>query len=99
MRKFTWVPLRAAALFILPESPRWLVVNSRLDEALAVIKRILASTTLPDGDPAWPWCCLCGALPVSIKHCHVLDALEISYRILTKTLFCKVWPCMSLLEH
>lgn len=39
----------AAALFLLPESPRWLVVNGRLDEALAVIQRILTGSTLPDG--------------------------------------------------
>lgn len=52
LRQVVWVSLHAAALFILPESPRWLVVSSRLDEALAVIKRILASTTLPDGDPS-----------------------------------------------
>lgn len=65
-----WMSLRAAALFVLPESPRWLVVNSRLDEALAVIKRILASTTLPDGDPSWPRCCLGGLPSVIIQHCH-----------------------------
>ena len=29
----------AVALVVLPESPRWLVVNAQLDEALAVIHR------------------------------------------------------------
>lgn len=39
----------AAALFMLPESPRWLVVNGRLDEALAVIHAVYTSKVLPSG--------------------------------------------------
>jgi Sugar (and other) transporter len=47
--------LGAAALFLLPESPRWLVVNGRLDEALSVIQHILSGSTLPSGaHPAAP---------------------------------------------
>ena len=37
------------ALVILPESPRWLVVNARLDEALAVIHRVYTDSSLPLG--------------------------------------------------
>ena len=43
------VVLSAAALFILPESPRWLVVNGHLDLALAVIHRVFTKSTLPTG--------------------------------------------------
>jgi hypothetical protein len=50
------VSCNAAALFLLPESPRWLVVNGRLDEALTVIQHILTGSTLPNG----------ASLPVSI---------------------------------
>lgn len=39
----------AVALFVLPESPRWLVVNAQLDEALAVIHRIYTDSILPFG--------------------------------------------------
>ena len=44
----------AAALVLLPESPRWLVVNGQLDAALAVIHRIYTKSDLPLGtvDPA-----------------------------------------------
>ncbi|CAL5219691.1 g1578 [Coccomyxa viridis] len=40
----------SAALFILPESPRWLVVNNRLDEALSVIRRVYMSAGLANED-------------------------------------------------
>eukprot|EP00887_Chlorella_sp_A99_P007343 scaffold2.g7343.t1 len=39
----------AGALWLLPESPRWLVVNGRLDKALAVIHRVVTSTRLAPG--------------------------------------------------
>ena len=39
----------AVALVVLPESPRWLVVNCRLDEALAVIHKVYTDMVLPSG--------------------------------------------------
>ncbi len=51
-----WVPnecccLRyTAGLYVLPESPRWLVVSGRLDEALAVIHKIYLSVGLQNGE-------------------------------------------------
>ena len=39
----------AAALVLLPESPRWLVVNGQLDAALAIIHRIYTKSDLPLG--------------------------------------------------
>ena len=39
----------AVSLFILPESPRWLVVNGHLDVALAVIHRVYTRSVLPAG--------------------------------------------------
>ena len=44
--------LPAASLFILPESPRWLVVNGHLDMALAVIHRVYNGSVLPAGQLA-----------------------------------------------
>lgn len=40
----------AAALVLLPESPRWLVVQGKLDDALAVMHRILTNARLPQGE-------------------------------------------------
>ena len=37
------------AVFIIPESPRWLVVQGRLDDALAVIHRVHTNQLLPIG--------------------------------------------------
>lgn len=39
----------AVAVCLLPESPRWLVVSGRLDDALAVIHRVHTSQLLPVG--------------------------------------------------
>ncbi|KAK9909503.1 hypothetical protein WJX75_003257 [Coccomyxa subellipsoidea] len=40
----------SAGLFVLPESPRWLVVSGRLDEALAVIHKIYTSAGLQNDE-------------------------------------------------
>lgn len=47
--KATCCSVAAVSLFILPESPRWLVVNGHLDMALAVIHRVFTSSVLPTG--------------------------------------------------
>ena len=43
------MPGRAAALWFLPESPRWLVVDGQLDTALAVIHQVYTKEKLPLG--------------------------------------------------
>ena len=45
----------AAALVLLPESPRWLVVQGQLDAALAVIHRVLTNARLPQGTALTAW--------------------------------------------
>ncbi len=42
----------AAALLLLPESPRWLVVNGQLDAALAVMRQLYSTGILPAGTEA-----------------------------------------------
>ena len=42
--------LLALCAIFLPESPRWLVIQDRLDDALAVIHRIFTNTVLLPGD-------------------------------------------------
>ena len=49
IRNFMVFILPAVALFILPESPRWLVTQGRLDEALAVIHQVYTRSMLPEG--------------------------------------------------
>jgi hypothetical protein len=39
----------AAAFFLLPESPRWLVVQGKLDAALAAMHRVYTNNQLPQG--------------------------------------------------
>ena len=47
---------------MLPESPRWLVVDGRLDEALSVIHVMYTNDQLPRGKP-WLW------LPLLLMQC------------------------------
>lgn len=42
--------LVAVALCLLPESPRWLVIHGKLDDALAVIHRMYTDNQLPRGE-------------------------------------------------
>ena len=76
-----WKALCAAAvsLFILPESPRWLVVNGHLDVALAVIHRVYTKSILPAGrTPARFACCTCQSMAfaaAALAYVHVLALL------------------------
>ena len=54
----------AVAMWILPESPRWLVVDGRLDEALAVIHVMFTNDRLPAGAGAVPGLRLAALLQV-----------------------------------
>lgn len=70
MIHLTWLSRAAAAsLFILPESPRWLVVNGHLDVALAVIHRVFTKSVLPAG---------CTPAPLHSAELRLLKADAIS---------------------
>ena len=68
-----WRGLCAAAvsLFILPESPRWLVVNGHLDVALAVIHRVYTKSILPAGCTSAPFACCTCQWPLQLQHQHM----------------------------
>ena len=54
-RKLGSDKLLAGAMWFLPESPRWLVVDGQLDAALGVIHRIYTKNKLPLGEPRGSW--------------------------------------------
>ena len=69
----------AVSLFILPESPRWLVVNGHLDVALAVIHRVYTKSILPAGSTPAPFaCCTRQSMAfaaAALAYVHVLALL------------------------